>query len=143
MPYKSRFMNHFSQQLETFLYEQDTTPPSYLEIHRARKERRLVQSIRHRLKKNKHILRVTDKSGIFHIGHAQDYERKAEAYRQRTGAYVELANDPLWSVFDEVVHLLNDLYLYFIPKPHKVKKLQSSFFDIMISFARCDRKVHH
>jgi hypothetical protein len=52
---------------------------------------------------------VTDKSGIFHLGHAKDYEQKSEAYRQKTGAYIELENDPLWSVFDKVVRLLNDL----------------------------------
>ncbi|CAF5083083.1 unnamed protein product, partial [Rotaria magnacalcarata] len=66
---------------------------------------------------------------------------KAEAYRQKTGAYIELDSNPLWSVFDKVILLLNDLrskkyipswqldkmmpkretvqlaYLYFIPKP--------------------------
>ena len=87
---------------------------------------------------------MTDKSGIFHLGHVADYDEKVEAYRQKTRAYVELASDPLWTVFDKVVHLLNDLrsknhirvwqldkmmpkrekvalaYLYFIPKPHKV-----------------------
>ncbi len=64
--------------------------------------------------------------------------------RKKTGAYTESENDPLWPVFDKVVHLLNDLrskkhilawqfgqmmpkrekvslaYLYFVPKPHKV-----------------------
>jgi hypothetical protein len=92
----------------------------------------------------KYIIRFTDKSGIFHLGHATDYEQKAEAYRQKTGAYIELETDPLWPTFDKVVHLLNSLrskdhirawqlnemmpkrskialaYLYFIPKPHKV-----------------------
>ncbi|CAF2963639.1 unnamed protein product [Rotaria sp. Silwood2] len=116
---------------------------SYLEICRARNELQQMKSIKHRLKKGKYILRVTDKSGIFHIGHAIDYEKKAEAYRQNTGAYIELEFNPLWIVFDKVVHLLNDLrkkrhilswqldkmmpkretvelpYLYFIPKPHK------------------------
>jgi hypothetical protein len=96
------------------------------------------------LKKEKYILRVTDKSGIFHIDHAKDYDKKVEAHRQRTGAYIELATNPLWTVYDKVVHLLNDLrrrkhirawqlnkmmpkrekveltYLYFVPKPHKV-----------------------
>ncbi len=81
------------------------------------------------------MLRVTDKSGIFHLDHAADYEQKA---------YIDLENDLLWTVFDKVIHLLNDLrskghirtwqldkmmpkrdkvalaYLYFIPKPHKV-----------------------
>jgi len=52
---------------------------------------------------------VTDKSGIFHLGHATDYERKVEAYRQKTAAYTQLEKDPLWPVFDKVVRLLNDL----------------------------------
>jgi hypothetical protein len=53
---------------------------------------------------------VTDKSGIFHIGHtSSDYEQKAEVYRQKTGTYVELATDPLWTVFDKFVDLLNGL----------------------------------
>jgi hypothetical protein len=120
------------------------SPLSYRDIYQIGREFKLIQSIKSRLKKGKYILRVTDKIGIFHIGHAKDYEQKAEAYRQKTGAYIELINDPLWTVFDKVVHLLNDLrskrqilawqldkmmpkrdkvalaYLYFIPKPHKV-----------------------
>jgi hypothetical protein len=144
IPQISVIIKRFSQQLEICQHERYMAPLSYLNIYGARKERKLVQSIQYRLKKSKHILRVTDKSGIFHIGHAADYEQKAEAYRQRTGAYIELANDPLWIVFDKVVQLLNDLrskkhilawqlnkmmpkrdkvtsaYLYFIPKPHKV-----------------------
>ncbi|CAM2728286.1 unnamed protein product [Rotaria socialis] len=62
-----------------------------------------------RLKKEKHILRETDKSGIFHIGNSADYEKKAEAYRQKTGAYIELDFNPLWSVFEKVILLLNRL----------------------------------
>jgi hypothetical protein len=111
------------------------------------------------LKKEKYILRVTDKSGIFHIGHAKDYDKKAEAHGHRTGAYIELATNPLWTVYDKVFHLLNDLrskkhirawqlnkmmpkrekvelaYSYFVPKPHKVIQFiylsifQSSLFE--------------
>jgi hypothetical protein len=103
-----------------------------------------MKSIQFRIKKENYVLRVTDKSGIFHLGNKSDYEQKAEAYRQKTGAYVELGSDPLWTIFDNVVHLLNNLrskdhirtwqlekmmpkrdkvalaYLYFILKPHKV-----------------------
>ncbi len=85
------------------------TPISYLNTNRARKELRLVKSIQYRIKKEKYIIRVTDKSGIFHLGHVTDYEQKAKAYRQKTGAYIELQIGPLWPVFDKVVHLLNDL----------------------------------
>ena len=146
IPHTSTIIKQFSRQLETSLHQRYTAPLSYLKIYRIRKELNLVKSIRYRLKKGEHILRVTDKSGIFHIGDAKDYERKAEAYRQKTQAYIELETNPLWSIFDKVVHLLNDLrskkyirawqlnqmmpkrekvtlaYLYFIPKPHKVNR---------------------
>ncbi len=103
------------------------------------------------MKKEKYILCVTDKSGIFHLGTKTDYEQKAEAYRHKTGAYIQLENDPLWTVLDKVVHLLNTLrskehirawqlnemmpkrdkvalgYLYFIPKLHKVTKTHIFF----------------
>jgi len=141
---------------------------SYLDIYRAHKQRKLVKSIKCRLKRSKHILRVTDKSGIFHSGHAKDYERKAEAYRQKTQAYMEVETNPLWTIFDKVTHLLNDLrskkhifawqldkmmpkreevelaHLYFIPKPHKVNRLQVFFLIvIIISFIYSNRKEHH
>ena len=59
--------------------------------------------------KDTYILRVTDKSCIFHLVHAADHDEKAEAYRPKTRAYVELASDPIWTVFDKAVRLLNDL----------------------------------
>jgi hypothetical protein len=58
--------------------------------------------------KAKYILRVADKSGIFHLGNVTDYGQKAEAFRQKTNAYIELERDPLWIVFDKVIHLLKD-----------------------------------
>jgi len=33
----------------------------------------------------------------------RETEQKAEAYRQKSGAFVELANNSLWLVFDKVV----------------------------------------
>jgi len=143
----STIIKQFSQALATRLHDRYMAPISYLNAYRARKELTLMKSIQFRLKKAEYVLRVTDKSGIFHLGHATDYEQKAEAYRQKTGAYIELENNPLWSVFDKVVHLLNNLrskdrirvwqlnkmmpkrekvalaYLYFIPKPHKVTNI--------------------
>jgi hypothetical protein len=70
-----------------------------------RKEVKLAKSIQYRIKKEKYIIRVTDKSGIFHLGHAKDYEQKAEAYRHKTCTYIELKSDPLWPIFDKVLHL--------------------------------------
>jgi hypothetical protein len=54
-----------------------------------------MKTIIFRLKKAKYILRVIDRSGIFHLGHVTDYEQKAEDYRQKTGAYSELESDIL------------------------------------------------
>jgi hypothetical protein len=140
----SPIIEKLTQEMKTRLYQRYMAPLSYLDIYRARQELQLIKSIDTTLKKAKYVLRFTDKSGIFHLGHANDYEQKAKAYRQKTGAYIELESDPLWPVFDKVVHLLNDLrskdhirvwqlekmmpkrdrvalaYLYFIPKPHKV-----------------------
>jgi hypothetical protein len=100
IPNTSTIIKQFSQQLETYLDQRYMAPLSYLNIYRAQKELKLIKSIQFRIKKEKYILRVTDKSGIFHLGHAKDYEQKAEAYRQKTGAYIELESDPLWTVFD-------------------------------------------
>jgi hypothetical protein len=142
-------------------------PLSYRDIYRARKELKLVKSIESKLRKGKYILRFTDKSGIFHLGHATDYEQKAEAHRQKTGAYIELEDDRLWPVFDKVVRLLNDLrskdqtrawqlnemmskrnkiglaYLYFIPKPHKVTDVYTLSYNVTIYFVYFHRKVLH
>ena len=144
IPYSSTVIKQLSQQWKACLNERYMAYLSYLSIDRAIKEWHLVKSILRKVNKSKLILRVTDKSGIFHIGHAADYEKKALAYQEKTKAYIELPDNPLWQVFDKVVRLLNDLrskgkikagdltkmmpkrdkvqlaYLYFVPKPHKV-----------------------
>jgi len=103
LPNSSTIIKQFSQALATCLYERYMTPISYLNTYRARKELKLIKSIQYRIKKEKYILRLTDKSGIFHLGHAKDYEQKAEAYHQKTGAYIEFESDPLWTVFDQTI----------------------------------------
>jgi len=156
----------FSQQLQTYLHDQYMARLSYLDIYRAQKELTLAKSIRSRLKQENYILRVTDKSGIFHLGHTKDYEQKSEAYREKTQAYIELESDPLWTIFDKVVRLLNELrskkhiyawhldkmmpkrdkmelaYLYFIPKPHKVCFFLF-FCYILFNLSIFYRKEHH
>ncbi len=71
----------------------------------------------------------------------------SSTWGQKTGAYIELENDPLWPIFDKVIQLLNNLrlkdhirvsqlnkmmlkrdkivlaYLYFILKAHKVTNI--------------------
>jgi hypothetical protein len=109
-----------------------------------RNDIKLIHSIKRKLHQTECIIRVSDKSGVFHIGSKSDYEKKVSLYQQRTKAYVELPSNPLMETFYKVVRLLNDLnskkqirvwqhkkmmpqkdkiklaYLYFIPKSHKV-----------------------
>ncbi len=165
MPNSSTIIKQFSQALATCLYERYMTPISYLNTYRARKELKLIKSIQYRIEKEKYIIRVSDRSGIFHLGHAKDYEQKAEAYRHQTSAYIELESYPLWPVFDKVVHLLNNLrskdhirvwqldkmmpkrdkvalaYLYFIPKPHKVMNIHILSYNMTIYIIYFHRKV--
>ncbi len=70
----SPIIKQFIQEIETRLYQRYMTLISYRDIYRARKELNLVKSIESKLRKGKYILRFTDKSGIFHLGHATDYE---------------------------------------------------------------------
>ncbi len=109
MPNSSTIIEQFSQALATCLYDRYKAHISYLNTYRARKESKLIKSIQYRIKKEKYIIGVTDKSSIFHLGNKTDYQQNAEAYRHKTGAYIELESDPLWTVFDKVVHLLNNL----------------------------------
>jgi hypothetical protein len=74
-------IKQFNQQMETYLYQRSMAALSYPNIYRTRNEFKLIQSIESSLKKGTYILRLTDKSGIFHISHATDYEQKAEADR--------------------------------------------------------------
>jgi hypothetical protein len=96
MPSSSPIIKQFIQEIETHLYQRYMAPLSYRDIYRTRQELNLIKSIESKLRKGKYILCFTDKSGIFHLGHATDYEQKAEAYRQKTGAYIELESDPLY-----------------------------------------------
>lgn len=148
IPNTATIVKTISDRLQVYLRRCYTMPLSYLNIYRVRKEFKLMKAIRYRLKKGNYILRTSDKSGIFHLGHVKDYKRKAQAYQERTQAYVELTGDNLLSViFRKVACLLNELrskkhiqagqlermmpkfdtvslgYLYFIPKPHKVNQI--------------------
>ncbi|CAF1097900.1 unnamed protein product [Rotaria magnacalcarata] len=143
IPLKALEIKHFCTDLETIFNERYTSTLSYLDIYRIRKDIKFIHSIKRKLRKTDSIIRVTDKSGIFHIGSTVDYDEKIEKYQAKTNAYIQLSSDPLMNTFYKVVSLLNNLrikqqitqwqhtkmmpdknkiqlaYLYFIPKPHK------------------------
>ncbi|CAF1956582.1 unnamed protein product [Rotaria magnacalcarata] len=116
---------------------------------RAKRERKLIINIRRYLRQNQQVtLRRTDKSRVFHLGDANDYQSKVHQYMQETEAYEQITSgiSPLASNLEQVISLLNRLYnaqkplitkkqydamypkldhtelahLYFLPKPHKI-----------------------
>ena len=141
----SSLVKQFSDQLQVMCNQQRETSLSYQDINRTKQDLKLVLSIKRKLKKLPVIIRQSDKSGIIHIGYKKDYDQKVLAYQKKTQAYVELSSNPLMETYEKVLHLLNELkrknqidlwqykkmlpdqkklqlaYLYFIPKPHKVK----------------------
>ncbi|CAF3713387.1 unnamed protein product [Rotaria socialis] len=143
IPKTTTMYKSYEDRLRTCLTLEYMKPLPLMNQLRARRELKLIKSIRRKLKKHKLILRQTDKSGVFHIGHLRDYERKAYLYRTTTGAYEELSTNPLNDIFHRVTNLLNQLrsqnrirerqksklipiqnktelaYMYFLPKSHK------------------------
>ncbi|CAF4171925.1 unnamed protein product, partial [Rotaria sordida] len=120
-------------------------PPKLLA--RAQYEHRIMKSTRRQLKKSNVIIRITDKSKVFHLGSVQDYHEKALQYMQDTNAYREITSginpchdhvqtvlaliDPmlkkreinleLWKQYMRPNAITTELaHLYFIPKPHKI-----------------------
>ncbi len=93
--------------------------------------------------------------------------KKQKPIDKKTNAYIELESDPLWSVFDKVVQLLNNLrsqdqirawqlnkmmpkrdkvtvaYSYFTPKPHKVMNIHTLSYNMTIYIVYFHRKVLH
>lgn len=143
----SQMKDQYKQSYETSLSIQDSV--------RSRDDFRVMKSIRRKLKEEKLIIRVTDKSNTMYICHSNDFEKKVQAYREKTNAYQQLSSNPLEEIFFKVTRLLNDLrtqkliqarhhtdmmpkrdkirlgYMYFNPKAHKVCK------KIMISDSLC------
>jgi hypothetical protein len=145
VPKTASIIKQLSDQLKDRLTVRHMAPLSFYDELRARHELYLVHTTRLKLARCKLVLRPTDKSGVFHISKASDYERKAVQYRENTGAYMELPSNPLREIYEKVTHLLGDLksrkqisvykqydkmmprrdkvhlaYMYFIPKAHKV-----------------------
>ena len=135
------------KQLLQHLYTKEVARKLFI---RAKREHRLIIDIRRYLRQNQHItLRRTDKSRVFHLGDANDYQGKVLQYMQDTEAYEEIISgiSPLAESYQQVISLLDYLYraekpslskkqyeymypkfdeielghLYFIPKPHKVR----------------------
>ena len=156
-------IKHLADQLKLQFENGYKTSLSARDVFRTQNDFRIMNAIRRKLKRNKLILRMTDKSNILYIGRSIDFDQKAQAYRDKTKAYQELTSNPLEEILYKVTRLLNDLrskgliqanqhqkmmpkrdkvrlgYMYFNPKVHKV-----SFFYELFLFSYCHyRKVYH
>ena len=135
------------QELKKFLHNLYSKPlPKALAL-RAKREYKTIQSIQQLLYQRPDIvLRRTDKSKVFYIGKASDFEQKTEEYMLKTKAYEEIIDGhcPLGDNLCAVQNLLNYFvttkaltsqqrsklspklntlelgHFHALPKPHKV-----------------------
>ncbi|CAF1083665.1 unnamed protein product [Didymodactylos carnosus] len=102
MPRSLPIFKQYAAQLHDCLVLRYTASLSFTDQIQARREFNLTKLIRRKFKRNKLILRETDRSGVFHVGRASDYEKKAAMYRIKTGAYEELHSNPFDEIFTKV-----------------------------------------
>jgi hypothetical protein len=142
------------QVLEHIFHECKSKKLSKKLTTRVQREYKIVQYIKRLIRQRSDIvIRRTDKSKVFYIGKAADFERKAQEYMLKTEAYEEIENgrcplaDSLHAVQtlldyfvmknvltkkqrNQLCPKLNNLELghyHGIPKPHKVNLYQSVY----------------
>ena len=81
VPPKSLNVKQFSDSLEALFnqrYRNDSCHRlSYLDLYHMRNDIKLIHSIKRKIHKAACIIRVSDKSGVFHIGSKSDYASKS------------------------------------------------------------------
>ena len=149
---------HAFSVLERILHELYSKPLSKNLTRRAQSEYKIVRNIQRLLRQRPDIvIRRTDKSKVFYIGKAGDFERKAQEYMLKTQAYEEITSgrcplaDNLRAVQILLDYLMNKNVLnkkqhnqlspnlnalelghyHGLPKPHKV-----SIFSQLLFFVR-------
>ena len=135
----------FSNELYHYLHDSYLIPLSFKDQRQALQQKRIVESIRRKIKNFNLIIRVTDKGNNFYIGSAIEFHPKRQKFFADTNAFRELFNNPFHEILNKVIQLLNKLAwkklilqwqckkmmpdrndselssLYFNPKTHKVK----------------------
>ena len=100
------------QELEHLLSELYSKPLSTSLALRSQQEYKIVRSIQQLLHcRTDIVIRRTDKSKVFYIGKAIDFERKAQEYMSKTEAYQEITSgrSPLSDILRSVQTLLENL----------------------------------
>lgn len=144
IPTRAPIFKQYSNQLLEQLNRSYFAPLSYKDYIQAREQDQIIISIRRTIRKDKLVIRRTDKGNNFYIGSSIEYEKKVQKYFSDTNAFTELNNNPFNEILDKVIRLLNQLagkkcitqgqckdmmpdrktaelsHLYFNPKTHKV-----------------------
>ncbi|CAF3682173.1 unnamed protein product [Rotaria socialis] len=76
IPENALKIKQFSNNLITMFNDRYTSLLSYLDTYRSRNEMILVHSIKRKLRQTSNIIRVTDKSRVFHVDSTIHYEEK-------------------------------------------------------------------
>ncbi|CAF3201744.1 unnamed protein product [Rotaria socialis] len=101
IPENALKIKQFSNNLITMFNDRYTSLLSYLDTYRSRNEIILVHSIKRKLRQTSNIIRVTDKSRVFHVDSTIHYEEKVKQYQIKTNACVELSSNPLMDTFNK------------------------------------------
>ncbi len=130
--------------LDTFIRSLDTELTQIHNDSNPSDNLKICRSLEKKLEKSNIILRKTDKSKVFHMGNAHDYEEKVKQYMAKTDAYESLGDkNPLKDLISQTNSMLKGLlngnhidsqlykklevdadkaelaHLYFLPKAHK------------------------
>lgn len=110
---KNEFQNSFSIPI----------PPAILE--RAQYEKKLVQSIRRQLKKDRLILRRTaDQNNVYYLGQIDEFEHHAHEYMQKTTSYERIQIDDQNNSFDEQLAEIIKSIDSIIENLHQIKRIK-------------------
>ena len=112
------------EELQSILYNLLSRPIPRKLRQRSQYEYKIVQSIRRLLKRRPDVvIRRTDKSKVFYIGKAIDFERKAEEYMLKTEAYQEMTSGrcPL----SDILHAVHTLLAYVVKRQALTAKQRS------------------
>ena len=119
-----------------------TTSLSTRDVFRTQNDFRIMKAIQRKLARNKLILRVTDKSNILYICRSIDFDKKAQAYREKTNAYEELASNPLEEILYKVTRLLNDLRAKGLIQANQHEKMMPKRDKVRLAYMYFNPKVH-
>jgi hypothetical protein len=144
IPRTNPILKQYSVRLLDHLKHSYIAPIPFKDQILACEQAHIAQSIRHKIKQHKLILRVADKGSNFYIGLAENFEQKVQKYFTDTNAFVQLSENPFNDILNRVTQGLKTLaskklilqwqlremlpdpktselsHVYFNPKTHKV-----------------------